>query len=674
MKTVTLEYISNKQLEHFIVENHLHSCNNILIQIFTAQNNKKFIKNLRDDVLDLIQNAKIIGTTTCGEISNNGALSNTTVISFSSFQHTKIQTAITHYKSDSFTLGQDTINSFNDYNYDELKLLISFTDGLDMNGEEYLDGISSINSNIIVSGGMAGDNAKFNQTFVFTEKDIIENGSVAAALLNKELNIHTDYSFNWETIGQKHIIEKSIKNRVYKISGMTAVEFYKHYLGSDISKLLPAIGIEFPLVIQKDNLSIARAIVTKHNDGSISFAGNIPEGTEVQFGYGDVEMIIQKSLNNIKTLIEQPIESIFIYSCMARYALLNNDINLEILPLKEIAPISGFFTYGEFFNSGNKNQCSSQLLNQTMTLVAISENSHITNKIHPNIFSKNPAQNNNLNLHRTQALSNLIKRTTSELENANTKLDKKIKNALKKHKQQDETIQVLKTNAQIGDMLEMIIHQWRQPLSAITTAASSAQLYKEMNTLTDQVLDSSLENILSYANNLNTTIEDFRDLFTQSNKKSSSKLSKIITKSLNISAPLIKNHSIKIIQETEDDPIVFITTGLMMQVMINIIKNAIDILVEKNIENPTIKFKMLIKNHKLIIKIMDNAGGIPEDILPYIFDKNFTTKGDNQGTGIGLDMSKVIIESKMRGSLTASNQGNWAIFKIKIPLDTDLLN
>jgi len=353
---------------------------------------------------------------------------------------------------------------------------------------------------------------------------------------------------------------------------------------------------------------------------------------------------------------------------MARRALLQNDINLELLPLRELAPISGFFTYGEFFHSCKNNICSNQLLNQTMTILAISEKENLIEKITPNIFSQNPSNVDEVALHRTQALSILIERTTKELEELNNQLEIRVEKEVAKNIEKDAMMQVMKTQAQLGDMIEMIIHQWRQPLSAITTTTTSVQLYKDTNILTDNILNESLNNILSYTEHLNTTIGDFRDLFKIGNKSSSTTLSNLMEKTLTIINPLIKKENIEIIKEFDSDSEISIPIGLMMQVILNIIKNAIDILVERKIKNPKIKIKTYIKKERCIIKIMDNAGGIPANILPHIFNKKFTTKSHSHGTGIGLDMSKTIVENKVGGKLTANNVDNWAVFNIKIPI------
>ncbi len=667
MKTVTLDYKSQTQLLEFIQDNNIQDTNYLLVQVFTAMNNEEDINNLRTEILEQLPNAKIIGATTCGEISNEGSISNSTVISFSTFEKTVVETKLLDYRESSFVTGQSIIKSFENTQNEELKLIITFSDGLNTNGEEYLAGISSINEEIVISGGMAGDNATFTTTYIFNEVSISSHGAVAAALFSDDLNVYTNYSFNWETIGKKHIVEKSDKNRVYRIGGMTTVEFYKYYLGNDMDRLLPAIGIEFPLVMTRGNVKVARAVLIKHDDGSLSFAGNIPEGSEIQFGHGSVQMIIHKGLDNVKNLLAQPIESIFIYSCMARRALLQEDVNLELLPLREIAPISGFFTYGEFYHNCTKGQCANQLLNETMTILAISESKDITNHINPNVFSHNPPEVDDIGLHRTQALSILIERTTKELESLNNDLESRVTSEVEKNIEKDNMLQMIQAQAQLGDMIEMILHQWRQPLSAISTAISSTQVYKMSGILKDDMLDKTLIDVMRYVEHLNDTVEDFRDLFKAEVNFTNILPTVLIQKSLTILYPLLKIHGIKVESEFESDEIVLIPINLMMQVIINIVKNAIDILIERKIENPIVKFKTYVKKERLIIKIMDNAGGIPEDILPYIFNKKFTTKSDTHGTGIGLDMSKNIVENKVGGKLTANNVGEWAVFNIKIP-------
>jgi len=665
MKTFTHEYISKELLKTFVKDNYITNYKgDILIQVFTSINNEDYILYLKNELLSMLPQAKILGTTTNGEISPQGSLDHSTVISISVFEKTKISTQLQVASETSFTDGQTMIRSFPDNS--DLKLLITFADGLNTNGEEYLNGISSINKDVIVSGGMAGDYGKFQETYVFTEKGITSNGRVAAGFYGDSLNIHTDYSFNWETVGRKHIIGKSIQNRVYEISGMTAVDFYKHYLGDNIESILPAVGIEFPLIFKVNGIKTARAVLTKHEDGSLSFAGNLTEGTTVQLGYGDVQLIIQKGLENIKNIIKAPIESIFIYSCMARKYLLKNDINLEILPLQKIAPISGFFANGEFYQRSEPPYSKPQLLNQSMSLLALSESDTKIEKVHPSIFTEHKITS--AELHRTQALSTLIKRTTKELEDLNQNLNTRVENQIKINQEKDMMLTLLHTQAQLGSTLEMILHQWRQPISAITSTLSTIQVYQETEILTDDILNENIKNVMRYTNHLNTTIEDFRDLFKSTNTNTNIAIDELITKSLTIIEPILKENKVAIDLDISINNIISIPVGLMMQVILNIVKNALDILLKNQVKDPTISIKSYQKENNSIIQVIDNAGGIPEDIIDKIFQNNFTTKAKGEGTGIGLNMSKKIIETKVNGTLTAhNNSNNQAIFTISIP-------
>jgi diguanylate cyclase (GGDEF)-like protein/PAS domain S-box-containing protein len=263
---------------------------------------------------------------------------------------------------------------------DNSKLLIAFVDSQHTNGEEFLNGIVSINDNIIVAGGHAGDNSNFVETLVFTKEHIYKKGAVAVSLSSNLLNVYTDYSFNWHPIGNELTVTKAEGNRIYTIDGKNAADIYAYYLGNEIAKGLPGIGIEFPLIVNRNGLNIARAIMAKEEDGSLILAGTLHTGDKVRIGFGDSKGIIKDSEIILKQTAQKPSECIFVYSCTARRHFMGNDIEAEILPLQNIAPVSGFFTHGEFFTSTKKD-----LLNQTMTLVSLSENNTVNN---PNIEIK----------------------------------------------------------------------------------------------------------------------------------------------------------------------------------------------------------------------------------------------------------------------------------------------
>lgn len=400
MTSINTYYTNLERLKIFVQEASIQDSISLLIQVFTANNDKVFIQRLLDELHSILPQAMIIGSTTDGEIMSGKVSTNTTVLSFSTFMMTKLSSYCAIHKSDGYYSGQAVAQNLIGQ---DTQLIIAFVDGLQTNGEAFLEGISSVDDSVIIAGGLAGDNATFTQTFVFTKDTILSNGVVAVALESTSLHVYNDYNFNWHRVGKYLTITKVKENRIYTIDHRTAVDTYKHYLGDNMANELPAVGIEFPLMCVHNGISIARAVLSKHVDGSLSFAGNFKEGDKVQFGYGDPEEILKYSKSILGRVQHHPSEAIFIYSCMARRHFMPNIIERETLCLNEVSPVAGFFTYGEFFTSPKK-----ELLNQSMTLISLSEHDTIL----PPILASSEEDIERLN--STRALIHLVNVTSTE--------------------------------------------------------------------------------------------------------------------------------------------------------------------------------------------------------------------------------------------------------------------
>ncbi|MDC0933300.1 FIST N-terminal domain-containing protein [Arcobacteraceae bacterium] len=331
---------------------------NILIQIFSGED--KNILGLLSKIFDEnIPQAVCIGTTTDGEIHDEVISTLHSVISISVFHKTTLTAHLIE--------GYDCFN--NGYNMahktlkDDTKLLITFTSGIDANAEEYLKGITSYDNNVIVSGGMAGDNGRFIETSVSLGTKVVTQGCVAVSLNSDVLQVNNGHKFDWVPIGLEHTIDKVEGNRIYSISGMNPSAFYKKYLGENVTQA------EFPLIVKRSGISTARAVLMEHKDGTLSCAGNLRKGDIVRLSFGDAEAITGNSLRSFDKLIHYPIETFFIYSCMARRRYMGELIGVETKPFADVAPTAGFFSYAEFFHSNGHNE----LLNQTLTIVALSE-------------------------------------------------------------------------------------------------------------------------------------------------------------------------------------------------------------------------------------------------------------------------------------------------------------
>ncbi len=242
---------------------------------------------------------------------------------------------------------------------------------------------------------------------------------------------------------------------------------------------------------------------------------------------------------------------------------------------------------------------------------------------------------------------------------------------VKRIQQQEINIITQSKNAQLGEMIGNIAHQWRQPLSVVSTASTGMKMQKEFGVLTDEQFYINCDAINENAQYLSKTIETFRNYIKEKKEMKTVVLQDRINLALDITNATFKNNNIKLINNINNTNPIKITmiVGELSEVIINICNNAKDILLEKKIIDAWIKIDLKQSNDEAIITIEDNGGGIPKDILPKIFNPYFTTKHKSQGTGLGLYMSHQMIVKSLKGEINAENTKNGAIFTIKLPLD-----
>ena len=266
----------------------------------------------------------------------------------------------------------------------------------------------------------------------------------------------------------------------------------------------------------------------------------------------------------------------------------------------------------------------------------------------------------------------------AELTSLNSSLQVTIDEEVEKNFEKNKLMFHQHKMAAMGEMIGNIAHQWRQPLSMITTAASGIKLKKELGIEDGDELK-TLDSIISSANYLSTTIDDFRYFFSPEKTQALVNSEIVFAKVLALLKPEYDVQNIKLIKNIDNFE-VFIYQNELVQVLINILNNARDELIKvEDYNNRYIFIDLYKENTNMIIKIKDNASGIAEDILNRIFEPYFTTKHKSQGTGIGLYMSKEIIVKHMKGDMIVNNtvitiDGNTykgAEFTIVLPLHND---
>lgn len=223
--------------------------------------------------------------------------------------------------------------------------------------------------------------------------------------------------------------------------------------------------------------------------------------------------------------------------------------------------------------------------------------------------------------------------------------------------------------ASLGEMIGNIAHQWRQPLSALSSTASSVKLEAELGLLNNDELHHKMDLIIAKTNFLSETINTFRNFLKSDKSYKLIVLEEELLNGINVVSATLKDHNIELINDINKiSPInMNMVSGELPQVIVNILNNAKDILIEKEIESPWIKIEIIEFADKATVTIEDNGGGIPLDVLPKIFEPYFTTKHQSQGTGLGLHMSYKIIEESLHGKLYVQNTKNGAKFFIELP-------
>lgn len=403
MRSMNHTYESTIKLLSWLEEvSSTKSFESVLVQLFDGSLDHDRIAKITKAIKTFFPQAVIVGASSSGEISDGKVQEDTTLISITGFQATRLKTFRSD-KENAYDTGKALALSLIGT---ETKCIIIFVDGLDYDTDALLKSFNEAGGDkVLIVGGISGDNYTFADSFVFLDRDIVSKGVVAVALDSDVLHCFTDYNFGWKSVGKSMLVTRSDKNCVYEIDHKPVLSVYAEYLGKEVPKTLQSI-MEFPLTFEDDGFRIARSAVNVTEDKAIEFSGPIKEGTAVRFGVEDENKVISTTADIYIKASMQPLESIFVYSCAVRKSFFNNHLELEYKALSGLAPEAGFITYGEFINVEGK----SRLLNVTSVILGLSETDEIKPKIPTGLFNPKPRRKT------AEAISTLLEVTTGELD------------------------------------------------------------------------------------------------------------------------------------------------------------------------------------------------------------------------------------------------------------------
>ncbi|HIP12154.1 MAG TPA: HAMP domain-containing histidine kinase [Arcobacter sp.] len=255
-----------------------------------------------------------------------------------------------------------------------------------------------------------------------------------------------------------------------------------------------------------------------------------------------------------------------------------------------------------------------------------------------------------------EKMKNSLKESWLELSKVNEGLEDKVKEEVSKNEKIQLQLYKSEKLASMGEMIGNIAHQWRQPLSVISTSATGLSMQKEYGVLTDEMFYKSCDDINKNAQYLSKTIDDFKNFIKGDRDKKMFNVEESLITFINLVSGPIKSENINVVLDCTKDINLESYENELTQCLINIFNNSKDALVENVQENRLIIISTSIKDNKVYINIKDNAKGIPKEIISKIFEPYFTTKHQSQGTGLGLNMTYRLIVEGMDGNIEALNE------------------
>jgi len=606
MKTYLYTF-NNNNLNNLIPYKKFLEEKNILVQIFCGHKGST-LQLLASDIKDNIPQAICIGTTTDGEISNKKISTLKTIIAISVFKNTTIKGHII----EGLGTKENGAKIAKKLKTNNTKLLITFTDGIYTNAEDYLKGIESYDKHLMVCGGMAGDNGVFKKTHLSLGDKVISKGVVAISLNSDILEVKNAHKFDWLPIGIEHKIDKVIGNRIYKIGGMSAKAFYEKYLGDSFAQT------EYPLIVKRKGINIARAVLTSHSDGSLGCAGNLYDGDIVHLGFANAELMMQNPIEYLENINTFKAETFFIYSCMARRRYMPNLIKVETEPFARIATTAGFFTYAEFFHNNDHNE----LLNQTLTLVALTENQDLkTIKITP--LNKKMGPNQSAFMNTTKSLTSLIQQSTKDYQEQSHKLQK----------EKNYSQHLLKSQKQF---LRHAVHETNTPLSVIM---SNIELYEMENGKNKYLsnIEVAMKNIFSIYDDLSYLVKKDQ---IQYRKHAIDLVDYVRVRTEFFTQVAKKNKSNFVFTSDKETMIIYFNETKLQRIIDNNLTNAIKYSYENEDIYVSLKeekgiFKFLISSHSKKIMHPDK-----------LFEEYYREEKSQEGFGLGLNLVKRICDEE----------------------------
>jgi signal transduction histidine kinase len=635
------------QLDEIIAANTFKSQ---LVQVFSAQNDIRWYQSISKRIKKSIPSAIIVGASSVGEINEGKIFTDSTVVLFSFFESTDLTLLSFECKlGDEEIVGKELLKATQNIK-GIIKGMLLLTTPISNDSGKIFNTLNSEKLSFPIFGGGAGDYANERKTLVFDGENYFKKGLVAVVFLGESLHIELLSSLGWVPLSKEMTITETGSVSVKTIDNMPAFTVYKKYLGIKADSHFFQNSLEFPFLINRNNQIIARTpFFVNEEDGSIQLVAEVMVGEKFRIGYGNPHIILEESTILQQQMQEFNPEAIFLYSCICRRFLMQDEVDLETLPFNQIAPTGGFYTFGEFC-ANNEIQ---SLLNSSLVTVGMREGQN--NKFSTIIKKQNK---------RAQEVDPYAKQHNRIL----SRLLYFIDELIKEFDEQNEKLKLL--IEQKNMFLGMAAHDLRSPIIVVQGFAGIIEeSVSGENKEFASIIAKQSHKMLSLLND----ILDFSMIEAGkiALKKEKVDYLSIVTQNINMNRIFAQKKQIKISYEFEiNDQVMFIDSGKIEQVLNNIIGNAI----KYSYPDSTIHIKVLASEDMLVTEIQDQGDGIPPHEIVDIFSpfkkSSVLPTGGEASHGLGLAIVKKIIEEHGGKVGVNSELGIGSQFYFMLPINT----
>ncbi len=678
MKQWSFDFHDIEGFEEFVVENSLADKEPLLVQVSSGKISSENFRYIRECIKKVLPNALVAGASSVMQQYEGEFTQDLTVFGITYFEKSEI--SLFEYL---FTGSKGEYSSaaaaLSSQVREDTKGILLLTNAVRFNIERFIRECNRHISHIPIFGGIASDNEPYENFTIFTQNRVFEGeGFIAVIMHGDSLNVSCNYFFDWVPIGKEFTVTKAEGRYLQELDGEPLKSIYSKYFGPMCEERFQKITLSHPLIrSSKEFGSVARAMLRW--DGKKGFfSGELREGEKVQIGFGHY----RRMMNHYEVIPEVyknlPAEVAWYYICISYRNGYEDILRHASKFFKETHKMHAMMTFGEFSHKDGKNS----YLNFTLTRVALSEDIDARLELEsfiPKLDSKDEllatlstlvSSSSHEIIDLNRYLESEVEKRTKELAELNESLERRIALEVKKNREKDKLLYHQSKLASMGEMINNIAHQWRQPLNIIALVMQDLSLKAHVGNISPEAIVHAEKKIHETLKYLSDTIDDFRNYASNGKEyehPGAFEVCKAIRETVRLISVVLEDEKIRLkLSLPEDEAIVQGSPNDLKQVLLNLIYNAVDALKEKRPQEPTIKIAVKY-NESVNISVKDNGGGIDKGIIDKIFEPYFTTKYQARGTGLGLYMSKMIVEKRLSGRITARNTRRGALFWIELP-------